>query len=638
MLRFRLALALWGCLSGIAVSSQAAEVWVIGKGGESWAARASVAAGVDMTDPKVLRPAVFTFADNITQAIEWVNVPTEDFVAEGKGHIWDNAAVTSVDSNATSTLVDADSSTSTGDRFKTFGISQTGRIFFLDLGTSFPANRIAFYPRPQKQDDYIRSFEIAVNDGQSYGSDRTPIYQIVRQVELNRDWLTEVAFPIQLVRFVRLRVLSTNPFELAELEVHGDGFVPRGRYESGLVKLPSPANFGTLAFRATKVRRGADGLLVPEPAAEANVSVQLKNGQDDTPLIYYKIVDLETGREEETTKEAYAGLPEAVRGTIREDLTNWSPWNKAIEADVSGVYTLTTELPGPRSYFQFRLLFEGSSSDAVQVDSLSVTYSSPMAAGVVGEVALRDDPNPASGLVIVPAGIDTTLTYDIRADLGNPPLAGFDGVRVATPTRPHFLQLEIGKPLALVAPDSVREEEGGLMVYFPSHRIERGRNERLRLTFRTSLLLYSTLFEGQLLDTGGRLPQAIPEGDASEEVGTNSLQVLFASGAEKVLNSFEARPPVVTPNGDGRNEQSVFSYVIVHLVQPAATTVAVYDLAGRLVKELFSGELAAGRYEQAWDGTDQDRRRVVPGIYLARVSVETEQGEMVRMRSVQVVY
>ena len=65
---------------------------MIGEAGVSWEAQASMPAGVDLRDPVVLSPAGFSAEDNVTQAIQWVDARTVDFVAEGKGHIWDNAA------------------------------------------------------------------------------------------------------------------------------------------------------------------------------------------------------------------------------------------------------------------------------------------------------------------------------------------------------------------------------------------------------------------------------------------------------------------------------------------------------------------------------------------------------------------
>jgi carboxypeptidase T len=45
----------------------------------------------------------------------------------------------------------------------------------------------------------------------------------------------------------------------------------------------------------------------------------------------------------------------------------------------------------------------------------------------------------------------------------------------------------------------------------------------------------------------------------------------------------------------------------------------VLDLAGRHVRTLASGNLAAGRYTHGWDLSDESGRRVSPGIYFARL-------------------
>lgn len=52
-----------------------------------------------------------------------------------------------------------------------------------------------------------------------------------------------------------------------------------------------------------------------------------------------------------------------------------------------------------------------------------------------------------------------------------------------------------------------------------------------------------------------------------------------------------------------------------------AGRLAVYDLAGRLVRELWSGPMAAGPHEQIWDGRDGQGERVRPGLYLYRLTL-----------------
>jgi len=48
-------------------------------------------------------------------------------------------------------------------------------------------------------------------------------------------------------------------------------------------------------------------------------------------------------------------------------------------------------------------------------------------------------------------------------------------------------------------------------------------------------------------------------------------------------------------------------------------TVAIYDAAGRLVNELFSGRRDAGDHQVEWDGRDARGRRVASGVYFVRV-------------------
>lgn len=609
-----------------AVASQAQDVWVVGKSGRAWSEPAEVMAGVLEGAGGELRPVNFELADNVIQSITWVDGRTQDFISESSGHIWDNAAK----EGSPAIIVDGDSTTTTGDRFKDFGIDQTGRIFFLDLGASFPASQIRFYPSPEGQDDFVRAYALAINDGRLYDASGTPIYETLRLVEQNREGLVDVRFPDQLLRFIKLTVRSPGPFEIAELEVHGEGFVPRSSYLSQLIELPEPVNFGQLSFKATRI----GGVLTGDGGS---VTVEMRNGSDDTPLEYYKIVDLETGAEEVVTLEEYEGTQLLQRGSIRPDLDNWSPWTEPIVATVDGVYGTILDLPGPRPFFQYRLAFEGTTTSAVQVDSLAITNSPPLAAQAVAELALLEDPNPAFNTPSVRAGVETTLTYDVRVDIGQPAGTGFDGLRIETLAEARFIKLEMGDDLVEVEPDSVVGGIDDLRIHFPSNRISEGRDERLRVTFSTRLFLFSTIFSGQLLDSTGSLPQALAEGDANADVTTNSLRVVFDRGGD-LVQSFEFDPPVITPNGDGVNDEGAFTYVLIHLVQPADTDVAVYDLTGRIVRNLVSDSVAAGRYALIWDGTNNEGASVPPGVYLARINVATATGNINRTRLVHVAY
>ena len=602
--------------------------------GLSWESQAAVAGGVDLQNPALIRPIGLVETDNILRTLDWTDSPTLDFVTEGNAHIWDNAAI----EGSTAALVDGDGQTSSGDRFKGLGTDQTGRIFFLDLGASFPVNRLMYFPSPSFPDDFPRAFELSVGDGRAFTQQGAPRYEVLKRVDLQTEPRTVIDFPVQLIRFIRLRILSPNPFEIAEIEAFGTGFVPKGTYISKLIELPTAAILGALSVQATKLRRQPDGVLRPTASASAAVELTLRNGADETPLVHFEIVDRETGSEQPTTADAYAKLAEDFRGSILDDAENWT-WKNPIHIDSTGAFTYPLNLPSPRRYFDFQLFFRGTSTDLVQIDRLAVSYSPPLAARAVGEVAVFADPFPAGGIVAVPAGRDTLFTYDIRAEFSSEAQVGFDGLHIATQTEPTLLKFELGEPLVEVVPDSVHANASGLTLYFPANRIGPDNNQPLRVTFRTAILVYATNLVSHLIDSGGRLPQPVAAGDASSQVGTNTNRVFFSNAARGgILSALQVVPAVCTPNGDGVNEQSRIAFQVLRLVRAVDCSVGIYDLAGRRVRLLFSAALAAGAYEHTWDGRDATGALVPPGVYIVRIAADAKSGEAVLARTLSVAY
>lgn len=60
----------------------------------------------------------------------------------------------------------------------------------------------------------------------------------------------------------------------------------------------------------------------------------------------------------------------------------------------------------------------------------------------------------------------------------------------------------------------------------------------------------------------------------------------------------------------------------IRFAVPAAgrAELAIYDIAGRQVRTLFSGYVAAGAHEATWDGRDESRREVASGIFVYRLN------------------
>ena len=80
-----------------------------------------------------------------------------------------------------------------------------------------------------------------------------------------------------------------------------------------------------------------------------------------------------------------------------------------------------------------------------------------------------------------------------------------------------------------------------------------------------------------------------------------------------------------TPNGDGINDEASFRFAVVKVGDDSPVEVLIYDLQGRLVRRLAEQRaLSTGSYGIAWDGRDEQGDIAPPGVYLARLRVDTD--------------
>ena len=159
----------------------------------------------------------------------------------------------------------------------------------------------------------------------------------MKRVEFSRDSIAVVEFPNQFIRYVGLRVLSKNPFEIAEIEIYGSGFVPKGEYLSKVIDLGEPTNFGILNWSAVSLRvDAATGDLVETPQADVSLSFQMRSGLDDSPEVYYEITNKFLNELTVVTEDAYKSLTADVKGGIEADQVNWSTWSEPFTVSGSG--------------------------------------------------------------------------------------------------------------------------------------------------------------------------------------------------------------------------------------------------------------------------------------------------------------
>ena len=291
------------------------------------------------------------------------------------------------------------------------------------------------------------------------------------------------------------------------------------------------------------------------------------------------------------------------------------------------------------THFQLRITLKSEDSAAfVRLDSLWVETAPLLASRVVGEVALAGDVQPAGGLTQVPLGEAAELIYDIRGEFAGEG-AGFDALRIRTGTRAVFTRLEMGNPPRAIEPVEVVEGDGELAVVLPE-RIGPGDAEGARVVFVADVFSLAWTFAGEVYNAGvDALPQPVEPGDASAELGTNSLRVLGMAGqSDGPVVGLDFSTRVLTPNGDGVHDEVEISYALVGLPEDVPVVFKVYSLDGRRVAKRSLGAQRFGAQRVRWDGRNGDGVLLSPGLYLVEVAPEAERQGVRRLRPLTLIY
>jgi len=508
--------------------------------------------------------------------------------------------------DATDVLIDGDPETAFGTDSK-----HRYRRLHLDLGGRFGVNLIQFYPRTHLPNRYLEDFNVSINDGDSRKVDSTGrlMFDPLDRVRESKAETTKVEFPTELVRHIYLylyRPPGDKPWEIAELEVYGDGYVPASHYTSQIIDFENIASWGQIRWAG---RQDLDG----------KVWIQTRSGMDSEPTVFWRY----TGRGDETsrfdtrgreiTRSAYKRLAFQERAGMTYDTENWTFWSAPYEfADSLGTAILSE---GPRRFFQLKVDFLSTPSDGGGVDFLEFSASVPPP---VQQVLAEISPQEAR------PGETTHFTYAIRASIGEDH-TGFDRLEVSTPTRVGEIDsLRIDGVDVAFTVESIEDDH--FVVGFP--KMDSGKSGALlEVVFDTIVLRYGTSFSGKVFDSSRphEARQVVVAGDAADELVSNDLAVITSLEGD-LLHHIQVSPNPFTPNGDGLNDEVSISYDLFNLVGYAPLRVEICDLAGNLVQVAHEDELTSGRYTHVWDGKTQDGEVAPPGFYIYRIIVDADKG------------
>jgi hypothetical protein len=496
-------------------------------------------------------------------------------------------------------------------------------LISIDLGGLFHIHRIKLFPSLSGQ--YPDRVDIAANPERqartrTFGSDSSRVINVLENV-LDT---VEVMMPPSPARNLDMQVYRSNAARLvtiAEVEIYGEGYIAEASYRSRFIDVEEPAVWGRLRWGGTR-------------DSEAAVDIRTRAGRDLDPNKYWRL----TGRGTETTPfdengrlltaTSYAQLKPGEESAITYDTDNWSFWTApyAFE-DSAGTQILS---PPSTSVLQLRVDFASSIRAGGELSFLEFSATvPPLAAEVAGEI------HP----VEVVLGETVRLTYAIEPTIREQQ-SGFDRIEIATPfgfagvDSVRIGRVPVEYEVRVERPDSTL-----FSVQLPRRMEAADSGELVEVVFRAPVLRYATPFRGWVRDSERplELAQPIVPGEADLDVASEVLTV-STTFSRRFLARLRVEPGVLTPNGDGRNEQIEFSFDLLQLTGAAPVKLEIFDLAGRRVWLRQAEAQRSGPYRLVWDGLGERRELVVPGSYLYRLSVETGTGRDHQSGAVAVVY
>jgi len=505
------------------------------------------------------------------------------------------------------------------------------RITF-NLGGEFLIREIRLRPLADKPEHFLEKLRIGVSET---GFNLVPIPTFPTLVEISENQEPNLVIPIDppiTTGFIQLIIVRESPkaIGLAAIELFGGGFVNRSSYESDIIELDDNASWGKIRWSGRqdpearidiRTRTGAD----PQPdifwelRTEQQDSVQYLQGGGDLSLTEYK-------KRYDSLVEAFKPIDPINWSSV--DTENWSFWSSPYLFEDSGTEMVS---PGPRKYIQLKADFFSTVEDGGKIDYIEFEASVPPAVrALTGEIFP----------IQTEVGQPTHFTYYIRPTIraGD---NGFDGVEIATPSGVISVDsLRLDGINQDNFTTNIREDGLGFEIIFPRKLEPTDSGALIEVVFNALVLReVGNFFDGKVFNTAtpNEVHQQIIPGNAADEIESDLLSVKTALARSLVLSP-HISPNPFTPNGDNINDTVDISFTLLRVTAPIPVSIEVFDLSGRLVKRLYSGNDVIGEYSYAWDGTDGSNKLVPPGIYLYRITAELQSEQEIKDGIISVIY
>ena len=477
----------------------------------------------------------------------------------------------------------------------------------IDLGAKYWLDRIRLLSPGEPPPAY----QLRVADG-SLNPDGELIWRLFDE-RLNRDSRLQVeeSFPMQEVRYIDLRRLAfaagdNEKGQVSEIQAYGEGYVSEVVMVSPIVKLRRSALFGALAWTAQTPR-------------DTQIEVRTRSGDELLRIAHYF-----TPRGSEISQNTWERRSEERRGpVVIEELpgADWSNWSEVYHTSGEAFKS-----PSPRRYALFEVRLKTADPfRAARLLDLNLQFDPPLVDQAFAELW------PVRG---VEPGQTQEFTLYVRPQfaVGNP---GFDRLRLqsssAVPLElvsvregsETLLRLGAGTNLWPGALQAVPGEQGVLDLVFAEPVTE---PTLYAIRFRTQVFLGHTQFFAELshADFPARV-QDVSAGEATALVSSQALVAVVDLKEGRLLEGVTVTPPILTPNGDGINDESAIEAKVFAVEGSKRLQVGIFDLSGRRLRDLSREEArSSGVHRVLWDGRDEAGGLVPPGVYAVRLGLDTD--------------
>jgi hypothetical protein len=288
--------------------------------------------------------------------------------------------------------------------------------------------------------------------------------------------------------------------------------------------------------------------------------------------------------------------------------TDWSGWSQ--------IYDFPEEIflsPSPRSFAQLQV---------------KLGNDNPEVAPLLRNIVLHFDDALISGGVtsrILPrqAGFDSLQAFSyVLKPTFHLDDQGFNRVSIRTPFPVEDVEVKIGG--ASVVPMAVTMVGDSLQVDLP----QLVRRDSVEVEFQTRIQNNAIAFDSWVSVAGEDLQQGVrPEADDAVTVFVPSVP-----NGSTLIRQVEVTP-LVSPNGDGINDQAAIDFVMAKVEGGNLPQVSISDLSGRQVR-VVTADVEGYR----WDGRDEGGQVLPPGTYICQINQAADIGDENVHRIINLVY